>query len=399
MDQSRRNIALLSQAQALFLSTSVISVSTISLVGAELAPDARWATIPYALVTVGTALATIPASLLMKRIGRRNGFLLGVLFAVVAFSLGLGAVYTGVFTLLLFAGLFQGVAQASTQYFRFAAVEAVDPSEAGKAISWVLAGGVVAALFAPTLARFANQSFADVPYSGPYILMIVIAALTLVPIALIKLPKVSQQEVTGTGRHLTAILGCPKTIVAMFSAGTGWLLMVMLMGAAPLAMHAKGFHFDHSSQVIQWHMLGMYVPSFFTAFLVGRLGVTKLLITGCVTLFVAALVGWQGESFMHYMISLILLGIGWNFMFVGGTTLLTQTYTPEEKAKVQGLNEFMVFSMAGCGAFLSGYLVKSIGWHTLMEVAMVTILAALVVVLFFSARYQRNDKRKLEAKS
>lgn len=399
MQHENRNLGFLVMAQALFLSTSVVTVSTITLVGSELSPSDNLVSLPYALVTVGTALSTIPVSFLMRRFGRRTIFLCALIIALLGFAAGFGALYWGAFGLLMISGLFHGMAQAATQYFRFAAVEVVSESRAGSAISWVLGGGIIAALFAPGAARLANQTYTDIPYSGSYIMMLMVGVVALLPILFLRVPKPALDENSGSGRPLREILSKPKTIAAMVAAGTGWLLMVMLMGAAPLAMHAKGFHFDHSSQVIQWHMLGMYVPSFFSAFLIGRLGITKLLLLGGVILFSAAAVGYTGESFYHFVASLILLGIGWNFMFVGGTTLLTQTYSLEEKAKVQGLNEFLIFAMATTGAFLSGFLVKTIGWQSLMIVAMIVVGVAISLVMALSLRYRRHEKAEAAAKS
>jgi MFS family permease len=396
-ENAKQNIFMLALAQALFLGCTVTNVTVISLVGQKLAPTPDLATLPYALVTVGVALSTVPASFFMKRFGRRAGFVSGAGLGVVSYSLGTIALFTGNFMLMCIAAMLQGVFQATASYYRFAAVETKSGFSPGKAISLVLAGGAIAAFIAPMGTRWMNAAFTDVQYSGPYFYMIILAVTIIIPLSMLKIPKPHDDETSGPQRSLSVILKQPATITAIFNGGAAWLLMVMIMGATPMAMHARGFHFDHSSQVIQWHVLGMYLPSLITGTLIERLGVLKLLTLGLLIIGVSAVVGYPGETLLHFGVSLALLGVGWNFLYVGATTLLTQTYTPAEKAKTQAANEFVVFTMATTGAFLSGYLLNTIGWQNLMQVTGIVLLLAASVTLWYASICRRGPDNKCDA--
>ena len=396
-ENAKRNILMLAISQALFLGCTVTNVTVISLVGQQLAPSPDLATIPYALVTVGVALSTIPASFFMKRFGRRAGFMSGAGLGIISYVMGAIALFTGNFLLMCFGALLQGVFQATASYYRFAAVETKSGYSSGKAISLVLAGGAIAAIIAPMGTRWMNAAFTDVQYSGPYFYMIILAATILIPLSMLKIPKPHEDETSGPSRPLAVILKQPATITAIVNGGAAWVLMVMIMGATPMAMHAKGFHFDHSSQVIQWHVMGMYLPSLITGTLIERLGVLKLLILGILIITASAVVGYPGETIWHFGIALTLLGVGWNFLYVGSTTLLTQTYTPAEKAKTQAVNEFVVFSMATTGAFLSGYLLNSIGWQNLMQVTGIVLLLATFVTIWYAAICRRGPDNRCDA--
>ncbi len=388
-ENANRNILMLAISQALFLGCTVTSVTVISLVGQQLAPSPDLATIPYALITVGVALSTIPASFFMKRFGRRAGFVTGAFLGVVSFALGVIALYMESFIFVCIGAMLQGIFQATASYYRFAAVETKSGFSSGKAISLVLAGGAVAAFIAPMGTRWMNATFTDVPYSGPYFYMIILAITIIIPLSMLKIPKPAEEETSGPQRPLSEILKQPIAITAMVNGGAAWVLMVMIMGATPMAMHAKGFHFDHSSQVIQWHVLGMYLPSFFTGYMIEKLGVLKLLILGLMVFAAAVIVGYPGETLWHFGVALTLLGVGWNFLFVGGTTLLTQAYSPAEKAKTQAANEFVVFTMATTGAFGAGYLLNRVGWQNLMQITAVVIVMATLVTVWYAVKSRR----------
>lgn len=397
-ENANRNITMLAISQALFLGCTVTNVSVISLVGQQLAPSPDLATIPYALITVGVALSTIPASFFMKRFGRRAGFVAGASLGVVSYTLGAIALYTGSFVLMCVAAMIQGIFQATASYYRFAAVETKSGYSPGKAISLVLAGGAVAAFIAPIGTRWMNATFTEVAYSGPYFYMIILAITIIIPLSMLKIPKPSVEETSGPQRPLSEILKQPLAITAMVNGGAAWVLMVMIMGATPMAMHAKGFDFDHSSQVIQWHVLGMYLPSFLTAYMIEKIGVLKLLTLGLMVFAAAVIVGYPGETLWHFGIALTLLGVGWNFLYVGATTLLTQAYTPAEKAKTQAANEFVVFTMATIGAFGAGYLLNSIGWQNLMQITAIVIVMATMVTVWYAVKCRYDHDAKLEVK-
>ena len=384
MNKGRREVGLLAAMQALFSSVAVTMVSVVALVGMSLAPNPKWATLPYALVTVGTALSTIPLSFLMKRWSRRTGFILGALSGICGATLAVLALHFHSFELLLLAAPFFGIYQASSQYYRFAAAEAVGEKDRGLAISLVLSGSIFAAVVAPNIARWSNMSWNLDLYMGPYVLVGIFAFLALLVGPLLhKRSAVEDDQIAhGDERPLSEILRQPSTLTAMFLSLVGWTSMVFIMSATPIAMNGHGFSYDDSTIVIQWHMLGMYVPSLFTGFLIRRFGVEGVLMGGVLLLALTLGVGYSGVEFLHFSVALILLGVGWNFAFVGSTTLLTETYRPSERAKVQGLNEFVTFTSSAIAGFSAGYVHAYMGWQGVMVINGGLVFAGSLMVLW-----------------
>ena len=388
-----KNVVLLSVAQALFLSGNLVSITVVGLAGAMLAPSPILKTLPFALVIVGTALSTIPASLFMKRKSRRAGFFLGAIFGTISFGIAILALTFKIFWLLAFATFIQGVYTAFTSYYRFAAVDTVEPQHASKAISLVLAGGVFAALFAPMIALEYNTYFTTTLYLGSYVFMMTVSLLALLPVFFLDLPNIIVEKNQAGERSLLEIFKNPLAGLAVLNSAVGWFLMVLIMAAAPLAMNSMGFSFFKTSLVIQWHVLAMYLPSFFTGTLIEKFGVSKVILLGYLAFAFAIFFGFLGLQFNNFAFSLMALGVGWNFLFVGGTSLLTRVYSLEEKAKVQGVNEFIVFGIAATSGLMAGPLLDMLEWQGGLKAAVVAL--SIVVVITFVYGINRKYVRKL----
>lgn len=373
-------------------STSAI-ISTAPIVGGILLTDDKsLATLPLALQFVAMALTTIPASLYMGRFGRKVGFITGASIGACGGALGAYAITQGDFTLFCVASLLTGSFNGFCHYFRFAAADVSTAAYRSKAISFVLAGSIVAALLGPTLARNTADLMA-VQFAGVYLALIVVYLLVGCIVSFIDIPApTAEQRKAGGGRPLSVIARQPKFIIAVCAATFGYLVMSFLMTVTPIAMGVCGFTFSDSSYVIQAHILGMYAPAFVTGHLINRFGVNNILIAGSILCGASIVIHLSGIGFMNFLSGLVLVGIGWNFLFTGGTTLLTQTYTPEEKAKVQGLNDFFIWGTISVGAVTSGAVQHSVGWD-----AVNLVMAPLVVIVFATTLWLRFSGRKASA--
>lgn len=383
-----RNVAVLAACQALFFMANTVVVSTSALVGLQLAPSPALSTLALGSQFLGTMAATLPASFLMGRFGRRAGFRLGALFGIAAGLLGWLAITRGDFRLFCLAGLVYGVFGAFGQYYRFAAADAsappggpTDPGRRGRAIGWVMAGGTVAAVAGPQLAAATRDLFAPVVFAGCFAAVAVLAGLMLLAASLLRLPAPPRRSAGDGGRPALAIARQPAAVLAIAGAVVAYVVMNLLMTATPLAMLACGLDFDDSALVIQWHVLGMFAPSFVTGHLVGRFGVVRVMTAGLGLLAACVAVDLAGVSVAHFAAGLLLLGVGWNFLFVASTTLLTGCYTPAEQAKVQGLNDFLIFSTVGVSATLSGVLHDGIGWLAMNLLTLPALLAVGLLLL------------------
>ncbi len=369
-------------------SSAIISTAPI-VGGALLIEDKALATLPLALQFVAMAFTTIPASLYMGRFGRKIGFITGAMIGVCGGILGAYAITEGDFVLFCIASLFTGSFNGFCHYFRFAAADVSTDAFRSKAISYVLAGSVFAALLGPTLARN-TYDLLPVSYAGVYLSLIVVYLMVATVISFVDIPRPSlEQRKAAGGRPLSEIARQPKFIIAVCAATFGYLVMSFLMTVTPIAMGVCGFTFSDSSYVIQAHVLGMYAPAFFTGHLINRFGVNNILIAGSVLCGASIVIHLSGIGFMNFLSGLVLVGIGWNFLFTGGTTLLTQTYTPEEKAKVQGLNDFFIWGTISVGAVTSGAVQHSVGWS-----AVNLVMAPLVVIVFATTLWLRYAGRK-----
>ena len=385
-DPVRRNVALLATCQALFQSVQSMAITATPLAGYMLLGDDKsLATLPIFMVHFGLLITTIPASFLMGRFGRRFGFTLGGIAGIICGGLAAYAIYIRSFELLCVAALFQGIAGAFAWYFRFAAADAADASYKAKAISLVMAGGVVAGFLGPQTAKWAVDLFAPVTFAGIYVMVMVFSTLILFVVQMLRIPPLTTTEKSEGGRPMSEIMRQPAYVVALTSSMFGFATMTLVMSATPLAMLACGFKFMDSATVIQGHVIAMFLPSFFTGHLIGRFGVLRIIAVGALLQAACALVNLSGIQFAHFFIANVLVGIGWNFTFVGGTTLLTTTYRPIERAKVQASHDFLVYATTATAAGVSGLLAAGPGWSAVNLTALpmmgVVLLASCALML------------------
>lgn len=377
--RERRNVAILAANQALFLVAAITVMTLGGLVGQRLAPHPSLATLPVAMMMIGVVLAALPASLLMKRIGRRSGFIVGALLggaaggAVSVVAIGLGS-----FWLFCAGNLLLGVYQAFANYHRFAAADAASPAFESQAISLVLAGGVAAAFLGPLNASRTTDLLGSVPDAGPYAIIIALALVGTTLHLGLRIPD-DHQARTGVQRPFQQIRRDPAFVVALLAATAGYTIMILVMTATPLAMQEAGFSLRDAATVMQWHVLGMFAPSFFTGRLIARYGVGRILLAGAALLTGSVVAAITGQTMPHFVGALVLLGIGWNLLFVGGSALLASTHTAAERGKVQGANELVIFTAVAAGSLLAGMLVHTVGWSTL-NLLMLPPLAASTLV-------------------
>jgi MFS family permease len=388
--RARRNALVLAIGQALYGSATVIMFTTAGLIGVQIAPSKAWATLPISAFVIGTAVTTIPAAMLMKKIGRRPGFMLGAGAGTIGALIGLYAIYVRDFQLFILATVLQGVYQAFAQHSRFAAADMASPAFRPKAISWVMTGGVAAGLIGTSLVMLTTNLLAPVTFAGCYAAMIVICMLAIAAMSFVDIPRQEDQAVAvGATRPLLEIVSQPRFLVAVIAATLSYGMMNLVMTAAPIAMIDCGFTTANAAWVIQWHVMAMYVPSFFTGQIIVRFGAQKVCFTGLFLLACAATAGILGISFGHFAVTLVLLGLGWNFGFIGGTTLLTECYRPAEREKVQGLNDFAVFGTVAVGSLISGKLLAWFGWAAVNIAIFPPIAVALTLILWLMLRRRR----------
>jgi MFS family permease len=391
MDKSRKNVAILSTCQGLLLTNNSILIATNGLAGFALAADKSLATLPVTGYVVGAALTTIPVSHVMRRWGRRAGFTAGTAFGIAGALVCSYAIYRHAFWLLCLGTLIAGVYNAAGQYYRFAAADAAGESLRARAISLVLAGGILGAVVGPQTSRYTIDLFAPLTYVGCYLSLIGFCIVAAALVQLIDVPPLSEAERRHSGRPLTAIMRQPAFIVAVMSAMIGYGVMNFLMTATPLAMVACHHSFGAAAFVIQWHIIGMFGPSFFTGSLIRRFGVLAVMVTGVVLNLCCIALALTGVDVAHFAVALMLLGIGWNFMYIGGTTLLTECYTPAERAKTQGVNDFLVFAMAAVTSVSSGALFTFGGWHA-MNIGAVPVLLLAAIAMGWLALQRRQSQ-------
>lgn len=381
VSDEKRNVFLLAACSALLMTGSTLMMLLSSIVGDWLLiEDKALATLPVTAMVVGTLTTTIPASLWMLRVGRRYGFMTGAGFGVIGGLVAALAIYWKLFPLFCVGTLLMGSYNAFGQYYRFAAADASIGPFKGRAVSYVLTGGVVAAVCGPEVAKFTRDLFPDLLYVGSYLTLTVLAAVAMLTLSFINIPPPSAAERTGGGRPLLVIARQPVFVVAVLSSLVSYTAMSTVMTATPLAMGLCALPLEDAAFVIQWHALGMFAPGFVTGHLIRRFGVLSVMIAGGVLLVLASLINLHGITLTHFWVALFILGVGWNFMFVGGTTLVTEAYAPAERAKTQAFNDFLVFGSVAAGSFLSGNLLYFFGWgsvnYSVLPILMVTIAAS-----------------------
>jgi MFS family permease len=388
---ARRNVAVLAVAQALFMSIQGMGIATTPLAAYMLlGADEKWlATVPIFLSHLGIMATTIPASLLMAVIGRRAGFSVGAVLGIACGAVGCVALFQRSFPLLCLAAFLQGMQAAFFWYFRLAAADSIEPHSRAKAISLVMAGGVVAGLIGPQAAKWTVDLMAPVIFAGVYLGMLGLSVAVMVLVQHLEIPKLSATERAAGGRSLPAIMQLPAFRVALAASVFGYAVMTITMSATPLAMHSCGFTFVDSASVIQMHIVGMFLPSFFTGHLITRFGALAVIVAGGLIEFGGVTANLAGIDFANFAVANILIGVGWNFAFVGGSTLLTTTYAPAERAKVQAVHDFAVYAATATAAALSGVLQAKAGW-LVINLAAVPFMAVLVGAALWLMAAQRR---------
>lgn len=391
--RARRNVLLLACCQALFMTGGNIVMLNSALAGEMLlGTDKALATLPLSLQFVGNMATSIPASLFMRRFGRRVGFTLGTAIGLAGAVLTTLAILDQQFWLMCLGGLLIGSSMGFGHYYRFAAADTAPDDFRAKAISLVVAGGVVAATVGPFIARGTVDLLAPVMFAGCYAVIAVIQVAAAALLQLIDIPRPTAAERADSGRPLTEIARQPAFIVAVGGAAIGYAVMALVMTATPLAMLACGFDYPDTTWVIQFHALAMFAPSFFTGHLIARLGVLTVMGVGAALNVICVAIHLAGIAFENFWLGLVLLGLGWNFLFVGGSTLLTDTYRPAERAKVQAMNDFLVFGSTAIASLSAGALQAGFGW-SMVNLVMLPPIAAVVIALLWLGLARRRDPR------
>ena len=363
MEKQYRNVLVLSATQSTLQITGVTMIAVTGLAGYALADNKSFATVPLTCYVFGSALTTIPASFLMKWIGRRAGFQTGTALGMIGGAICTLAMYFASFYMLCAGMMVMGMYTAFGKYYRFAAADAASESFRAKAISFTLAGGILGGIIGPEMAIRSKDLFADHMYMGSYLSLIAVCFLATLILTRLDIPQLSETERKDPGRPLGVIMRQPVFIVAALSSMLSYGIMNLMMTSTPLAMRAHDHHFNDAVLVLEWHIIGMYGPSFFTGSLIQRFGVLQVILTGVVLLFVCIGAALAGTEFSNFWVAMFLLGVGWNFMFVGGSALLTECYTPSERAKTQAANDFMVFATMAISSMSSGLLLNKSGWQ------------------------------------
>ncbi len=385
MSNARWDVLLLAACQALMATGNAVVITTSALAGQMLAPEGL-ATMPLSLQFVAMMAATMPASFLMKRMGRRAGFSVGACFAIAAGLAGCFGILQGAFWMFCLASIFYGIFMGFGTYYRFAAADAADPVFRPRAISYVLVGGVVAAILGPELAKATTDLFAPTLFAGSFAAIAVLGCLTLAVLVFVRIPPPDEAERLGRGRPLSVIMRQPAFLMALGGAAVAQSAMVLVMAATPLAMAFCGHGFGDTAFVIQWHALGMFAPSFFTGHLINRFGVLNIMAIGGGLILACLGIALTGVEVVQFWSALFLLGVGWNFMFIGATSLLTTTYELAEKAKVQALNDFLTSAAAALASLSSGLLHHLIGWQAINLTMVLPVTAMILGLLWFKRR-------------
>ena len=390
MDSTRRNVGLLAACQALLFTNNSTLIAINGLAGLALAPYQGLATLPVTFWVLGGAISTMPASLHMKRVGRQAGLTAGTLWGVVGALICGAAIWVQSFWLLCFGALVFGVYNAYGQYYRFAAADVASADFRATAISLVLAGGLVGGILGPNTSRFTVDLLGP-KFMGAYLALIGFALATMLLLRWVRVPTPSAAEQAAAGRPLAEIVMQPKYVIAVLSAAIGFGVMNFLMTSTPIAMQAHHHPYGEAAFVISWHVVGMFAPSFFTGPLIRRVGALPVMFAGALLNFASIGIALSGVAVPHFWWAMVVLGVGWNFLYIGATMLLTETYRPEERAKAQGANDQAIFVMMAISSFTSGMTVTTAGWERVNLLALPLVATVAIAIVWF-ALHERARK-------
>ena len=383
----RRNIMFLSLCVALSASAMSLIFTVAAVIGYSLATDKSLSTLPVAFMMIAMMAMTAPSAMVMAKFGRKFGFWMGSGIAMMGALSGMGAVYYSNFWLLCVACACIGAGNAIAMQYRFAAAEAAPPEFRARAISYTMLGGLASAFIGPKLASFARNWFETVPFLGTFVALIGLQVLLVIAIGQLRLPDMRGHKHAEPARPLKTVLGQPAVIVAIIAGALGYAVMSFVMTATPLAILDCDYAFGDAAFIIQWHVVGMYAPGFFTGNLIKRFGALKIIQVGALLNFVCLAVGLSGQDLIgNFWVSLVLLGIAWNFMFVGATTFLTENYRSSEQARVQAINEFAVFGTVAIASLSAGSIYADSGWVTLLYSAALPVGLVLLIVAGYAIR-------------
>ncbi len=385
--RARSNVWRLAAAQALTGANAAVIFATGAIVGATLAPNAALATLPLSIYVVGLALATLPTGAIARRYGRRVAFMIGTGCGALCGVTASIAILYGSFALFCLATLLGGIYGAVAQSYRFAAADGASVAYRPRAIAWVMAGGVFAGVLGPQLVQWTMEIWPPFLFAFSFAVQAIVALIAMAVLAGVDAPPPPPAERSG-GRPLSVVARQPRFVVAVICGVVSYSIMNLMMTSAPLAMQMCGLSISDSNHGIQWHIVAMYGASFFTGPLIARFGALPVAASGLVLEAVAALIDLSGTSALHFWSGLIVLGIGWNFGFVGASAMVLDTHTEQERTKVQSFNDFLVFGTMAFGSLLSGTLLTSYGWTVVNIVAFPPILLALVVLIWLERRHR-----------
>jgi predicted MFS family arabinose efflux permease len=392
MQKQHRNVLVLSCTQATLQITGVTMVAVTGLAGFALATDKAFATAPLTCYVFGSAITTIPASFLMRSVGRRAGFQIGTGIGVLGGIVCSLAIWLASFWMLCAGMTVMGMYTAFGKYYRFAAADAATASFRAKAISLTLAGGIVGGVVGPEMAKITHDMFHHHEYLGSYMSLSLVCLLAMLILTRLDIPKLTEHEQKDAGRPIGTIMRQPVFVVAALTAMLSYGIMNLMMTSTPLAMRSHDHHFDDAAFVLEWHIIGMYGPSFFTGSLINRFGVLNVMLVGVVLLFVCLGSALAGTDLIHFWLAMFLLGIGWNFMYVGASALLTECHTPAERAKTQAANDFLIFLTMAISSMSSGMLLNKSGWHAVNygSIPFLALATGAMIWLVWQRRRGRN---------
>ena len=389
MTSTGRNVALLAACQALLFTNNSTLIAINGLAGLALAPYAGLATLPVTCWVLGGAIATMPASLHMRRVGRQRGLTSGTVWGIAGALTCSSAIWLQSFWLLCLGTMVWGVYNAYGQYYRFAAADVATGDFKATAISLVLAGGLVGGILGPTMSRWTIGVLTP-KFMGAYLALIGIALLTMFLLRFIRIPTPSAAERSSAGRPLREIAAQPKYIVAVLSGAISYGVMNFVMTSTPIAMQACGHAYGDTAFVISSHIIGMFAPAFLSGPLIRRVGALPVMFAGALFNFAAIGVALSGIAVTQFWWALVLIGVGWNFLYIGGTTLLTETYRPEERARAQGGNELAIFTVMAISSLSSGFTITNAGWERLNLLALPLIAVVTIAIAWYALRERRR---------
>jgi MFS family permease len=379
---ARRNAIILSVAQSLAGANNTVLISTGAIVGALLAPDRALATLPVTVYVCGMWLGTVPTGIIARRYGRQTSFFVGTAFGVLTGLVACLAVLTASFLTMCLAAVFSGFYASAHQSYRFAAADTASDTFRPKAISWVMIGGIFAGLLGPQLVIGTKDLWQPYLFAGTYLAQSAVAIVSAAVLTLVKFPKPPRRTAANAGRPLSEIARQPRFIAAAACGVASYSMMNMVMTSAPLAMVDCNHSVTEAALGIQWHILGMYLPSLVTGSLILRFGIVPIIATGLSLIVISAITNISGVSIWHFWIALSTLGVGWNFAFIGASTLVAGCYRPEERNKVQSFNDFLVFGSNTVGSFSSGMVLAAFGWATVNNIVFPIVMIAAALLLW-----------------